>query len=191
MLKADIFLRTDVSAILQSGGVCVVPTDTVYGLVCRAADKKAVERLYRVKAREQSPGTIIAASVEQLVELGFPERALRSIEHYWPNPLSVVVSARAVQPYLKANRVDLPVRIPNDPALAGLLRLTGPLMTTSANTPKAPTAHTIDEARAYFDDKVDLYVDAGDLGDRPPSTIIGINPDHSLVVYREGAVKIQ
>ncbi len=48
----------------------VLPTDTVYGLVARRLDQAAATRLYRLKKREQKPGTVIAASIDQLVELG-------------------------------------------------------------------------------------------------------------------------
>jgi tRNA A37 threonylcarbamoyladenosine synthetase subunit TsaC/SUA5/YrdC len=59
-------------------------------------------------------------------------------------------------------------------------------MTTSANTPKSPTSRTIDEAIAYFGDEIDFYVDAGDLGARPPSTIVAFEGNR-LIVHREGA----
>ena len=48
-------------AVLQSGAVGVMPTDTVYGLVCQATNESSVARLYALKARENKPGTIIAA----------------------------------------------------------------------------------------------------------------------------------
>ena len=47
---------------LLRGGVGVMPTDTVYGLVARVADRPAVERLYTLKHREHKPGTVIAAN---------------------------------------------------------------------------------------------------------------------------------
>ena len=172
--------------LLRDGAIGIIPTDTVYGLVGRAEHQSAIDRLYHVKEREQAPGTMIAHSVDALSSLGFPQEHLAQVAHHWPAPLSVVLDASEVADYLKRTRESLPVRIPNHPDLLELLAATGPLMTTSANTPHSPTSRTIDEAVAYFGDAVDFYVDAGDLGERPPSTIIGYD-GNDIVVYREGA----
>lgn len=173
--------------LINKGAIGIIPTDTVYGLVGRAAHTEAITRLYHVKEREQAPGTIIAHTVDSLSALGFPLAPLSRASRHWPAPLSVVIDATTTPSYLKQTRDSLPVRIPNHPELLRLLEATGPLMTTSANTPKAPTSRTIDEAVAYFGDAIDFYVDAGDLGERPPSTIIGYDED-TLVVYRQGVV---
>lgn len=173
--------------LIRGGAIGIIPTDTVYGLVAVAGHQEAITRLYRIKEREQAPGTMIAHSTEAFQSLGFPEPQLLRVAAHWPAPLSVVLDATDIPAYLKQTRDSLPARIPNHPDLLELLAVTGPLMTTSANTPHSPTSRTIDEAVAYFGDAVDFYVDEGDLGERPPSTIIGYNGDE-LIVYRRGAV---
>ncbi len=175
--------------LLKNGAVGVIPTDTVYGLVCVAGHEEAVRHLYDIKHRARQPGTTIAASIEQLRALGFPLRSLRAVEHLWPNALSVEMPASLVPAYLSAGERTMAVRIPRDDKLQILLAQTGPLMTTSANHPAEPTATDIVSAQRYFGDNVDFYVDAGDLGVRPPSTIIRI-VDDAIEIIREGAVKI-
>lgn len=175
---------------LNAGAIGVIPTDTVYGLVGKAGKRKAIEKLYSVKKREHKAGTTIGASISQFEKLGFPYLPLAAANHYWPASLSVVVDAANVADYLKADRDALPLRIPDSEQLLGLLEKTGPLMTTSANKPGEPTATTVKAAMAYFDDEVDFYVDAGDLGERPPSTIIGFDNNGNIIVHRDGAVKI-
>lgn len=174
--------------LLHDGGVGVMPSDTVYGLVCRAADKEAVARLYQIKARDGKPGTVIAASVEDLVELGIPRRYLKPVEHFWPNPLSIVVPDEASLAYLDKNMMSLAVRIPADTRLGKILEGTGPLLTTSANHPGEPVANTLQEAQAYFEDRLDFYVDGGDLSGRPPSTVVRI-VDDEIVVLRQGSLR--
>jgi len=176
--------------LITSGAVGVLPTDTVYGLVAAVRSPQAVTKLYATKPRELAPGTIIAASVDDLVSAGFRLDQLKQVEHYWPASLSVVLNAENIDSDIKQVRTDLPVRIPNNPALANLLKQTGPLMTTSANAPKQPTSISIAMAESYFGDSIDYYVDGGDLSNRPPSTIIGIKPDNSIEIYRQGAVEI-
>lgn len=174
----------------EPGAIGVIPTDTVYGLAAQAADREAVARLYKLKEREAKPGTLIAASIEQLEELGLKHRYLKAVEQFWPGAVSVIIpAADPALAYLHQGKMSLAVRIPANPKLQKLLKQTGPLLTTSANPPGQPTATTIAQAKAYFGDKVDFYEDDGDLSDRQPSTVIRIIDD-AIEVLRQGAVKV-
>src|SRR5690606_777836 len=134
--------------LLQGGAVGVLPTDTVYGLVCRAADQTAVERLYKLKSREQKPGTIIAAGIDQLAALGIKARYLKAVEQFWPNPISIIIPAADPQlAYMHQGKMSLACRVVKAPAdLIGLLNKTGALLTSSANQPGEPPATNINEA---------------------------------------------
>lgn len=178
----------EAAAALQGGAVGVIPTDTVYGLACSASDQDAVKRLYGLKKREAKPGTVIAASTDQLIRLGIKESYLKPVAHYWPNPISMVIPNHELA-YLHLGAGGIAVRIPNHPALTRLLEITGPLLTSSANQPGEPEARTVDEAKAYFNEGVDFYVDGGDLSARKASTVIRI-VDDAVEVLREGSVKI-
>ena len=175
--------------LLKSGCVGVIPTDTIYGLACLASNKEGASRLYGLKKRDKKLGTFIAASVEQLLTLGLDEKALRAVEHLWPNPISVVVPLLDKNSHLDLGKGSLAVRIPKDEALLKLLEQTGPLVTSSANLFDHPPANTIEEAKDYFDERVDFYVDHGDLSGRPPSTIAKIM-DGSIEVLRQGAIQL-
>jgi tRNA threonylcarbamoyl adenosine modification protein (Sua5/YciO/YrdC/YwlC family) len=180
----------EVASLLNSGAVGVLPSDTVYGLMCQAADEAAVHKMYSIKHRdERKPGTVIAASIEQLVKLGLKERYLKAVQQYWPGPLSVLIP-QATQTYLvNPETMATGVRIPDDAALCKLLEQTGALQTTSANIAGQPMATRLAEAQSYFGDTVDFYVEGGDLSGRPPSTVIRI-VDDAIEILREGAVKI-
>jgi len=167
----------------------VIPTDTVYGVVACAGDQNAVEQLYRLKKRDKKPGTIIAANIEQLVELGIMRRYLKAVEQYWPNPISIIIPSDFSLDYLHQGKLSLACRIPKDPQMQKLLQKTGPLLTSSANHPGESPANTINEAKAYFGDEVDFYVDGGDLSGHAASTIIRV-VDDAVEVLRAGAVTI-
>ena len=171
-------------ALLQDGAVGILPTDTIYGIVCRAADQVAVKRIYGLKAREHKPGTIIAADIEQLVELGLKRRYLKAVEQFWPGAVSVEIPHSIS--YLNQGTGRQAVRIPDDKPLQALLKKVGPLQTTSANHSGESPANTISEARKYFGEHIDFYVDGGDLSARAPSTILRI----VIEVVRAGAVII-
>ncbi len=176
-----------VIAALKSGGVGVLPTDTVYGLVCSAANPEATKRLYALKHREHKPGTVVAASIDQLVGLGVKRRYLKAVERFWPGAVSVETPHQIE--YLHQGTGRQAFRIPADDTLLKLLEQTGPLLTSSANRPGRPTATTVQEAQAYFGEQVDFYADGGDLSGRPPSTIIRVIDD-AIDIIRQGAVKI-
>lgn len=179
-----------VDQLRQSGSIGVIPTDTIYGVVARAADREAVEHLYKLKKRDTKPGTIIAASLEQLEGLGLKHRYLKAIEDFWPAAISVIIPCADPQlAYLHRGKMSLAVRIPAAKNLQKLLRKTGPLLTTSANHTGESPAGTIAEARKYFSDEVDFYADGGDLSGREPSTVIRI-VDDAVEILRQGAVKL-
>lgn len=175
----------------QSAAVGVIPTDTIYGIAARASDQPAVEGLYRLKKREAKPGTVIAASIGQLEELGLKHRYLKAVEQFWPGAISVIIPCSNPElAYLHRGKLSLAVRIPADQNLQKLLRQTGPLLTSSANHPGQKPAVTVKQAHDYFGKEVGFYVDGGDLSNRQPSTIIRIIDD-AIEVIREGAVKIE
>ncbi len=182
---------TDIATRLKRpGAVGVIPTDTLYGLVARAADEAAVTRLYNLKHRERKPGTVIAADIDQLQSLGIKRRYLKAVEQFWPGPISVVipVSDPGLE-YLHCSKQSLAVRLPEPPSLKAILKQTGPLLTSSANLPGQPPAQNLAEAKAYFDNNIDFYEDGGDLSGRQPSTVIQI-VDDAIEVLRQGAGKV-
>ena len=185
-----VFLRLDdpeLIALINEGAVGVLPTDTVYGLVARADDQAAVTRLYGLKNRERKPGSSIAANVEQLRALGLPARYLDQVAHLWPNPVSVVIPHDLA--YIHQGLGDSPFRVVADEQLRALLQQTGPLTTSSANHPGEEPARNLSEAQTYFGDRVDFYVDGGDIGERPSSTVVRID-DSGITLFRKGAVNV-
>lgn len=175
---------------LKSGQIGVIPTDTLYGVVCRSADTAAVEKLYQLKDRKAKPGTIIAANIDQLTKLGIKRAYLKAVEQFWPGPISVVVPLNDPNSnYLRQGLNDIAVRLPKDKELIYMLSKTGALLTSSANPPGKKPAVNIEEAQKYFGDKVDFYVDDGNLSGREASTVVKIFDD-AVEVLRQGAVKI-
>ena len=184
------FKHKQLSTLLRAGSVGILPTDTLYGVVCLAANQAAVERLYDLKTREKKPGTIIASSIDQLVELGIKRRYLRNVADYWPGPVSVVVPTdNPSLLYLDQGKGSLAVRVVGESELVELLNSVGPLLTSSANTPGLPPADNIAQAQEYFGDRVDFYVEGGDYSDRQPSTLIQVIDD-TIEVLRQGSGKI-
>lgn len=180
----------EAAAILLHGGVGVLPTDTVYGVVANATERVAVERLYALKRRERKPGTLVAASVEQLERLGVAKEHLQKVARFWPGSVSAVLSLHGAHGYLTQGVGTIAMRVVADERLKRILEQTGPLVTSSANHPGKPGSVNVQEAWDYFGNEVDFYVDGGDLSGREPSTIIRITDAGGIEVLRAGAVKL-
>lgn len=177
---------------LNQGGVVVVPTDTIYGIVARASNQDAVERVYRLRGRapEKPCITLIAERWH------IPDTTLWTDEHkrladkYWPGPLSLVAPTTSKTPhYLHRGTDTLAYRIPDMPDLRKLLTATGPLIAPSANLEGQPPATSLAEAQAYFGDQVDGYVDGGTIANHAPSTVAGVQ-DGKVHIFRQGALRI-
>lgn len=187
-----------VTAILRIGGIGVLPTDTLYGIVGSALNKKTVERIYRLRRRnKRKPMIILIASPSDLkrfgVTLGRKEQALA--RRVWPGKVSVILPCPSKRlAYLHRGTKSLAFRLPESEWLRALLKKTGPLVAPSANFEGEPPARTIAEAKKYFGIGVEFYADAGKVSS-PPSTIVALDGNASsrggIKVLRKGAVKIR
>ncbi len=174
---------------LHQGSIGVMPTDTVYGLVARAYDKKAVARLYALKQREHKPGSIVANNIEQVLALGTPKESIEIVKQWWPGPLSAVLPVSDQLAYLHQGVGDIAIRVVATIWLQNVLEQTGPLLTSSANQPGQPSSINAKEAWDYFHEDVDFYVDGGELStERTSSTIIKIGDNGEVEILRQGVV---
>ena len=178
----------DVARVLSSGGLAVVPTDTVYGLA-GALHRDAITRAFALKGRPAAKALPVLAATPSDLEgvVDLDPRALRLAERFWPGPLTIVCRrASSFELDLGGAGDDtVAVRIPASDPLVAILRTTGPLAVTSANFSGAPPATTIEQARAVFREAVGAYVDGG-VCDGAPSTVISTVGEPTIL--REGAL---
>ncbi len=176
------------SDILKTGGVVVMPTDTLYGIVGSALNQSTVENIYQIRQRRpDKPCIILIGDISEIEKfsISLTEKQKEELEKYWPGPVSVVLDCREEAfSYLHRGTNTLAFRLPENKELRDLLLQTGPLIAPSANTEGGVPAKNIKEARDYFGDSVDLYVDGGDISGKA-SKVIKLGKDGSIVVLRE------
>lgn len=179
---------------LKVGGLAVIPTDTIYGIVAKARDPKAVARLYAIRRKTpQKPFIILIASVEDVALFGVKRNAaaLRFLKTVWPGKVSVVLSCKNKKfSYLHLGTKTLAFRLPKSKKLISLIKKTGPLVAPSANPEGERPAETISEAKKYFGESVDIYISASEKFSGKPSTLVSLLGDEPKVL-RKGAVKVQ
>jgi L-threonylcarbamoyladenylate synthase len=182
-----------ISEIIKKGGVGVLPTDTLYGLVGSAFSKEAVDRIYDLKSRSEKKSLIILiSSIDDLNKFGveLTDTVKKFIKKHWPGKVSIIFPFNNKKLYyLDKMNGTLAFRFPKKGDLIKLIKETGPLVAPSANPEGLAPANDIDEARIYFDEKIDFYVDGGKI-ESEPSTLIKIDGD-KIEILREGAVKIE
>ena len=176
---------SEAAALLKSGGLVAVPTETVYGLAGNGLDPAAVENIYTVKGRpEQKPLSLMVPGPEALDRYGaaVPGVARYLAERVWPGPLTLVLPARDQIPaVVLAGGRTVGLRCPDHPLTLELLRaLDIPLAAPSANPSGAPSPKTAEEVLDYFDGRIDAVLDGGPCGLGRESTIL----DLSAVPYR-------
>lgn len=167
----------NVTRLLREGGIGVVRTDTLYGVVGRADNQAAVKRIYDVKGRTSTKSPIVLIdSVEKLWD-SYDAETLRRLEELWPGENSVILPAKNAPEWITRGNGSVAYRVPDDKALRELIAKTGPLAAPSANPEGQPPAMNVAEARAYFGDNVDFYVDGGEVTDNAPSKLYRLQPD--------------
>jgi L-threonylcarbamoyladenylate synthase len=155
-----------IAGFLQEGKVIAYPTDTIYGLGCKADDKKAINRIYKIKKREKNKPLLVLISDFKMLRQYFKvdkkqETYLRKI---WPGKVSVILDKKELLPdSLSAKKSSLGVRLPKSEFLTKMIKEVGvPLVSTSLNPSGAePLADVKNLASHFTENRIDLIIDAG------------------------------
>lgn len=178
---------------INEGGIGVIPTDTIYGIVGSALNEQAVEKIYTLRKRvTDKPFIILISSIDDLekFEVKLSDSQKDFLEKNWPNPLSIILPVAADKfQYLHRGKKSLAFRIPKDSELIELLKETGPLVAPSANIEGEKPAETIEEAKTYFGNGVDFYIDRGTLTGEP-STLIELLENGNFNILRQGSFQL-
>lgn len=171
-----------VVAVLEAGGIVLARTDTIYGILARADDQNAVERVFDVKGRSdyKSPIVLIADREQMLVPLPAAQYELSLT--VWPGKVTIAipVDKETAPHWLHRGNDEFGHRMPAHEELRALIAQTGPLIAPSANPEGKDPAMDIAEAIAYFGDKIDLYVDNGRVEETSPSQLLRIDENGNI-----------
>jgi len=137
---------------LQAGEAVLFPTDT---LVALAALPEHAGQIWQLKQRPPDKPLILMgadlAQLQQVAGVQWPPQALQLAAQHWPGALTLVLPATGpLAAQLHPGGCSLGLRVPRCPMAQALLRLSGPLATTSANRSGEPAATTAAEANACF-----------------------------------------
>jgi len=191
--------------VLLSGGVVVVPTETVYGLAVQL-NSRAVNKLVELKGRNDHHPFALAFSSADAIEYVCTDMsplAQRLARRCLPGPVSLVLNLppesplwrlpptilRTVTQQTTAQQTTVCCRVPNHPLLLPVLgELNEPIILTSANKSGYGESTSVEQIIADLGDGIDILVNEGPLSSAKPSTIVKVD-NNDYVILREGALK--
>ena len=172
------------------GRIIICPTDTVYGLICSALDKKAVNNVFKIKKRPKNKYLpIFVKDIKQVKKIAEVDKSQEKfLKKIWPGKVTVILKRKKAKIY-GVSKNTIALRIPKYEFLNEILKKTNiPLVGTSANISGNPPSTKIKEVLKQFEDKEilpDLIIDVGNLKKSKSSTIID-STKKKIKIIRQG-----
>lgn len=175
---------------IKAGAIVVFPTDTIYGVGCDPYNGAAVERLFKIKGREENkPLPVLAYSLEDAKKIiVLDQRGMLLARKYWPGPLTIVapLADLTISSKVTAGKKNIAVRVPANECVVSLLKHCKYLVGTSANISGQEPMTSADAVLNSSLDGFDVLLDGGDIENGIASTIVDMIDRR---VIREGAIK--
>lgn len=178
---------SEVAAILQGGGVAILPTETIYGFHAAATNDSAIRKIDVAKNRDRGkPFVVLCASIDQAKNAGvvFTADNERRLKAIWPAPLTALLPTREKIAAAR-NREVVAVRISTLSWLRRLCEIAGPIASSSVNRSGEDAISSTKEVSEELLTCVDAIVDTGRV-EGQSSTIVDLTQEPPKVV-REGA----
>ncbi|MCS3922638.1 L-threonylcarbamoyladenylate synthase [Methanococcus voltae PS] len=174
---------------LKNGEIALCPTDTIYGICGYALDKNVIDRIYKIKQRDESkPLSISLQKKSDIAKYAYISDISKTlIEKFLPGPITLILPKKeSIPDYICKDYVG--IRVPDSRIILELSEI--PITSTSANISGRPSSYSISDIGKEIMDKVDIIIDDGDCEYKKPSTIIKIT-NNSLELVREGSISFK
>jgi len=164
---------------LKNGGVIIYPTDTVYGIGCDVNNKKAMERVCRIKGLDIKKHNLAFVCYDLSHIAAFSKQLSTStyklMKKTLPGPYTFILEANNSIPKLfKNSKKEIGIRIPDNNIPREIVKELGnPIATTSVKDKDMLIEYSTDPELIYehFNKLVDIVIDGG-YGEAVPSTIV-------------------
>jgi len=183
---------TQAITVLKEGGIVIFPTDTAFGIGCRIDDRKAVDRLFRIRKRPRTQATpVLVASIDQaLPYLDSPSDIVRQLmNQYWPGALTIVSLCKKELVYspIRGDGKTIGIRMPDHTDVRTVIAQVGvPILGPSANIHGKKTPFLFEELDPVLTSQVD-FVLPGACQRKIVSTVVDCSVDPFSII-RQGAV---
>lgn len=180
---------------LHDGQVIAYPTETIYGLGADVFNRKAVKRIYDLKARDYGlPISVLISDLKMLREMvtEVPDNTIPLIRKFWPGALTICLPvSKAFPKDLVTSTGKVGFRMSSHPVASAIVAtFARPITTTSANLSGFPPSLSVKHIQKYFGEKIPCVVDGGECEPSRGSTVVDIG-DETMRVIRDGAVSAE
>lgn len=180
------------AAALRAGALVIYPTDTTYGLGCDMFARRAIERIYGLKAKPRNePLSFLCADLSELARYAVVSNAnYRILRKHLPGKYTFILPAtKEVPKALQSKTGTVGLRIPQSPTCIALLKEMGHPLTSTTVTRAPEDKNTYlndpEDIQRALGNSVEVFLDAGVL-QGGPSTVIDLT-DHEPRMVREGS----
>ena len=175
--------------IINSSGLVISPTDTVYGIMGDALNKESIKNVYDVKRRDyKKPLILLMSSIDMIKEytLDISEDEMNLMKKFYPGCMTLLLKRNSkVDGMICNNGEYVGVRIPDNKDLLSIIEKLGrPVFSTSCNISGNDVVRSVDEIDEEIISKVDYIYDGGYI-DSVSSTVVRID-NGEVVILREG-----
>ena len=182
----------EIGSCLKNGGIIIYPTDTVYAIGCDVYNKKAMEKLCRIKGLDVNKHNLSFICYDLSHIADFTKQLSTStyklMKKTLPGPYTFILKANNAIPKLfKNSKKEIGIRIPNNNIPREIVRELGnPIVTTSVKDADKMIEYSTDPTLIYesLNKHVDMMIDGG-YGEITPSTIVDCT-DSNPIIIREG-----
>jgi tRNA threonylcarbamoyl adenosine modification protein (Sua5/YciO/YrdC/YwlC family) len=183
-----------IAEILSHNGVVVYPTDTYFGIGCDIMNKKAIERIYRLKQRDKSkPFSFICSGLKNISHYAkVSNYAYKTMRRLLPGPYTFILEgARMVPKIMLTKRKTAGIRVPDNAICLALVNELGnPIITTSASKPDGSIFHDASLIHDYFGPRIDAVIEGGVVPGQPSSVISLIDDRPEIIRKGMGDVSL-
>lgn len=178
---------------LRNGGVIIYPTDTVYGLGCDLNNKKALERVARIKGVKLKDAhfSFVCYDLSHLSEYAkqISTKTYKLLKRIFPGPYTVILNATGKIPKIfNTKKKTVGIRIPDNTISREIVKQLGsPILSTSIHDEDEVIEYSTDPELIYekYKHQVDIVIDGG-YGKNVASTVIDCTDDDEYIILREG-----
>ncbi len=181
-------LIRQVADTLRKGGIIAYPTDTHYGIGCDIMNKKAIEKIYRLKQRDKSkPFSFICSDLKNISDYAkVSNYAYKTMKRLLPGPYTFILEGSKLVPKIMlTKRKTAGIRVPDNRICMMIVEELGnPIISTSATEEDGSYFYDASLIDDYFSSRLDLVIEGGPVPMEPSSVISMIDDEPEII--REG-----